>query len=224
MTGDRQELQRVPPERFVAARNALVKKLRDAGEAAEAKEVVKLRRPTKLLWALNRLGREQPDAIRRLLEAGAEVRAAHEELLAGEDARDRMRVAEKELRSAIDALAEIDPTPRVAELLRAAALGGPAVGRALAEGALEKEPDMTGSLGDASEGAGAPARRRKKQPTAKARAAASERARRDARKEAAKKEKLRHKAELLRRRARQLAEDAAEAERRAREAEAATSA
>src|SRR4051794_33762768 len=43
----------VPPDEFVAARNALAKSLRAAGRKQEAAAVAALRRPTAVDWALN---------------------------------------------------------------------------------------------------------------------------------------------------------------------------
>src|SRR5258705_13065446 len=68
---DVRSLYRGDPEGFVAARDALAKRLRDEGRDADAAEVKKLRRPTVAAWALDRLADDAPDAIRELPDAGA---------------------------------------------------------------------------------------------------------------------------------------------------------
>ncbi|HEX9289129.1 MAG TPA: hypothetical protein VF904_06360, partial [Anaeromyxobacteraceae bacterium] len=72
-----------PPERFVAARDALARELAGAGDA-RAHWVKELRRPSLRTWALNRLARDRPDAVEALLAAGDRLRAAHAAALRGE--------------------------------------------------------------------------------------------------------------------------------------------
>lgn len=79
------ELYRSAPEGFIAARDALVKRLRDEGLDADAAGVKKLRRPTMAAWALDRLADEAPDAIGELLEAGADLMRAQRATLSGRD-------------------------------------------------------------------------------------------------------------------------------------------
>jgi hypothetical protein len=67
-----------PPDAFVAARNALAKELRAAGEREVAAEVAKLRRPTATAYALNQVARHQPAVLAEALEARAVLRAATE--------------------------------------------------------------------------------------------------------------------------------------------------
>jgi hypothetical protein len=52
-----------PPEEFVAARDALAKRLRADGDRATAAEVAKLRRPTATAAALNQVARTVPDVL-----------------------------------------------------------------------------------------------------------------------------------------------------------------
>jgi hypothetical protein len=82
---DVRELYRSAPEGFVAARDALVKRLRDEGQDTEAAAVKKLRRPTVAAWALDRLADEAPDAVGELLEAGADLARAQRATLSGRD-------------------------------------------------------------------------------------------------------------------------------------------
>src|SRR3954454_2663894 len=66
----------VAPEEFVAARDALVRELKDAGAKADAAEIKRLRRPSVAVWALNQVSRTNPDAVHRLLVASATARDA----------------------------------------------------------------------------------------------------------------------------------------------------
>jgi hypothetical protein len=77
------ELYRTPPERFIAARDALVKRLRDEGRDEDAADLKKRRRPTVAAWALDRLSEEASDAIAELLEAGADLARAQRATLSG---------------------------------------------------------------------------------------------------------------------------------------------
>ena len=80
-------LYRIPPEGFIAARDALVKRLRDEGRDEDAADAKKRRRPTVAAWALDRLSDEASDAIAELLEAGADVARAQRATLSGRDPR-----------------------------------------------------------------------------------------------------------------------------------------
>jgi hypothetical protein len=64
------------PSEFVAARDALVKELRDAGDKEGAAEVKALRRPTVAAWAINQLARSDSEGIEELVEAGEALRTA----------------------------------------------------------------------------------------------------------------------------------------------------
>ena len=79
------ELYRSAPEGFIAARDALAKRLRDEGRDGDAAEVKKLRRPTVAAWALDRLADDASDTIGELLDAGAELARAQRATLSGRD-------------------------------------------------------------------------------------------------------------------------------------------
>lgn len=83
MTDAGDELFTLPPQDFVGARNALVKRLRAEGRRGEAAEVKALRRPPASVWALNQLARQQPATVADLIEAGAALPAAQQALLQG---------------------------------------------------------------------------------------------------------------------------------------------
>ena len=69
-------LYTTPPSEFVAARTALVKERRQAGDRVGATAVSALRKPSAVDWALNVAAAEQPDAIEAFLDAAARVREA----------------------------------------------------------------------------------------------------------------------------------------------------
>ena len=71
-------LLREAPEGFIAARDALVARLRASGRDDDAAVVKALRKPTVVAWALNQLSIRDPDGVRGLLDSGAEVRAAQQ--------------------------------------------------------------------------------------------------------------------------------------------------
>lgn len=88
-------LYAVPPEEFVAARNALAKELRSAGRRADAAVVAKLRRPTPAAWALDQVARTAPDLLEAALAAGAALREASDAVAAGGSADLRTATAEE---------------------------------------------------------------------------------------------------------------------------------
>ncbi len=58
-----------PPEDFTAARNGLAKALKAAGRKDEAAEVTALRKPNRLVWALDQLALDDDPTLPPLLEA-----------------------------------------------------------------------------------------------------------------------------------------------------------
>jgi len=80
---DVDRLYAVPLEDFVAERKQVAKELRAAGDREAAAEVAKLPKPTPPAWALNRLARDEPDAVGEWLDAAEALRAASENPGAG---------------------------------------------------------------------------------------------------------------------------------------------
>jgi hypothetical protein len=64
------------PGQFVAARGALAKAAKAAGDPALARAIAALRRPTTSAWAMNALARDDPAQLRELLDLGAQLREA----------------------------------------------------------------------------------------------------------------------------------------------------
>jgi len=70
------DLYAVPPEQFTAARQALVASLRKAGDAAGAAEAAAIKRPTRALWAVNQLARQDGTVVARLIDAAERLKMA----------------------------------------------------------------------------------------------------------------------------------------------------
>lgn len=149
------ELRQVPPESFVATRDALSRRLRQAGDRAAADEVRRLRRPPPALWALNQLAAVAPDRVTELVKAGEALRETTQQALqggqaalgrlSGEHARlvDRLTGRAMELLAGLPAPATSETRSRIWTMLRVASLD-PALGPGLAEGSLAEEPVSTG--------------------------------------------------------------------------------
>lgn len=151
-TEDSDDLYRLPPQEFTAARDALAKRLRAAKNREKADEVKRLRRPSALAWALNQVARSDGDLIESVLAAGEELRDA----LGRGDGR-AMRDAERAMRQAsddvVDAAGRVlgddgntvtdDARSRLASTLRAALVDADVAGR-LRSGTLEKDVEVAG--------------------------------------------------------------------------------
>lgn len=152
-----QELDRLygaPFDQFVAERDALAARLRQAHQAAAAATVAKLKKPVSVAWAANRLAREESAAVERLLDASARVRTAQKRALAGRAGHAEVGEAQAAEREAVDELVSaaqtrLDPPvsgaalDRLGQTLRAAA-SGPATSALLARGRLTNEVHAAG--------------------------------------------------------------------------------
>lgn len=98
------ELYELEPGEFVAARDRLARELKAAGNGEAAAAVKKLRRPTVVAWALNRVARSHADEVDELAEAGAAVREAQAAVVSGGDPGD-LRDATHRRRQIISKLA-----------------------------------------------------------------------------------------------------------------------
>src|SRR5215213_8183037 len=168
-------LYQLPLEQFVATRDQLARRLRAAGDRDRARQVAALRRPPVSAWAANQLAHAAPNAIAELLDAGAALRQAQQDALAGQPGAARqLRTATPHLRAAITRLSQRAETllvrsghaasdatlSRLAATLQAAATGDEATRAALAEGRLPGDLDPAGfglDLGSAPAEPAAPA-------------------------------------------------------------------
>lgn len=69
------ELYAADPDRFTQRRAELAAQAREAGQAAAAKQITGLRKPTRSAWVLNQLVRMDPGVKDRLAALSAELRA-----------------------------------------------------------------------------------------------------------------------------------------------------
>jgi hypothetical protein len=151
-----------PPEAFVAARNALAKELRAAGEREVAAEVAALRRPTATAHALNQVARSRPDVLAEALEARAALRAATQDAGRGEggELREATTADRAATRALVAAAREVlgredaGLAQRITGTLLAAVLDDE-VGAALRAGRLTAEQDAS-ALAFATDGDVAP--------------------------------------------------------------------
>ncbi|MGC5018560.1 hypothetical protein [Micromonospora sp. DT47] len=74
------QLYRTPPDRFVAARDAAVAEARRAGDAAGARQIARLKRPTVAAWLVNLLALERPELVADLAQLAEALRAAQRDL------------------------------------------------------------------------------------------------------------------------------------------------
>ena len=192
-----------PLGEFVALRDDLSKRLRADGEREAADRVKGLRKPSLAVWAVNQLSRTEAKDLGALLKAGAELRKAQEEVMAGESP-SRLQpavAAEREQVERLTAKAHglleeaghpvTDATlKRVSASLHAVATK-PELGELAERGRLEHEEETTGfgfeALGEVPAGPRAAASGRKdrsRRESARARVKEAEAELADARKEA----------------------------------------
>ena len=100
------QLYCVPADRFVAERNALVKRLRADGRREEAAAVAKLPRPSVAAWAVNQVARSNRKELRALFKAGDKVLRVQDRAVAGKAKGEQLREAIAAQREALAPLAE----------------------------------------------------------------------------------------------------------------------
>ena len=143
-----EQLYAAEPEQFVAERRRVERELRDAGRAEEADEIAGRKKPPLPVYTANRLARERPEDVARLISAGERLTAGHE---AGDA--DALRKEQAELAKQVAELVRktgplSEPMEqRLAVLLRAAA-SDPESADLLRRGVLseELEPAAFGAL------------------------------------------------------------------------------
>lgn len=74
------ELYSADPDQFVERRGELAAQARGDGQAAAAKQITGMRKPTRSAWVINQLVRAQPEVITELASLGRELRAAQRTL------------------------------------------------------------------------------------------------------------------------------------------------
>lgn len=92
-------LYQLSPEDFTAARDDAAKAAKAAGDAASAKELKALRKPSVGAWLVNRLVQEQPGLVEQLLDLGPALAAAQ-----AKGAGDELRALGAQRRELVDAV------------------------------------------------------------------------------------------------------------------------
>jgi hypothetical protein len=103
MQDERDDLADVPPEEFVAARDAVAKNLKSDGRSDEAAQVKKLRKPTVTRWVADQVLRHHTGEVDALRSALQRVAAAQEAAITRGD-RGALATATAERRDAMTAL------------------------------------------------------------------------------------------------------------------------
>lgn len=140
---------------FIAARNALAKRLKVQGRGDEAGEVARLRKPPLTAWALNQVARHHKSLVQDVLSTGRQLKESMAQTLEGDrtgyaDAREAERRAiDLALEQAVrcHTAAGRPPTDeakqRMAETLRAATVEDD-VAELLRRGALDSDKSAVG--------------------------------------------------------------------------------
>jgi hypothetical protein len=148
------ELYASGPDEFIKRRGELAARARSAGQAAQAKQIAGLRKPTRSAWIINQLIRSDPSVSVQLAELGEQLRTAQSSL-DGVALRDLSR----QRRQLIDALARQafavagQPSPPAAlrdevTATLAAALADPQVADRVRAGTLERAAHAEGFGGE----------------------------------------------------------------------------
>lgn len=152
LPNEAEKLLAVNPTDFVAERNRLARELREAGRSEEAAAVSALKKPSVVIFAVNRAARDRPQAARAAAEAAERVETAQS---GGKP--EAFRAAAKDLDASLDLLGEVAvahvsqpgkaPTDamrrRVHDLLRRA-VASEETRTALSRGALVEEQEAAG--------------------------------------------------------------------------------
>jgi hypothetical protein len=163
-----EELYALAPEEFIAARKELAAQAKAAGDRQLAKQIAALPKPTVAAWLLNTFARRRPDAVDQLVDLGADLRAAQDDLAPAElKALNRQRHAVvaafarqvAALASDLGRPVTASVSQQVDETLRAALVDGD-VGAALGAGRLTASLSYAGM----GTGLGAPAGRPRRAP------------------------------------------------------------
>jgi hypothetical protein len=185
LPAEAEKLLAVAPDDFVAERQRLARKLREAGRSDDAATVARLRKPPPVVLAVNRAARARPKAAQRAAEAAVRVKKAQ---VGGNP--EAFKSALGDLEESLELLAEVAVTHvgrggqgtsdsmrrRVRDLLRNAVADDEARD-ALARGVLSAETETTGFASFA--GMALPPLPRKRGEASQSRTGAQEKKRRE---------------------------------------------
>lgn len=147
------DLYGLPLEHFTAARDDLVRRLREEGRRDDASRVSRVRKPTTDAWALNQVARRHPKLVEALMNAHRQLREA--------DGGDALRAASEKRRHVVDEILDAAAgvlresehssggtvQDRIIRTLLAAA-SDEATEAALSEGTLERPAEVTAQWPD----------------------------------------------------------------------------
>jgi hypothetical protein len=144
------ELYAADPDAFMDRRRELTAAARKQGDAAAAKEIAALRKPTRSAWTLNALARAEPRMIDNLAELGDQLRGA-EQRLDGAAMRSlsqqRRELVDEATRRAFATTSQDAPSAAMREEVNAtllAAVANPDVADQLAAGRLTRAAQWDG--------------------------------------------------------------------------------
>jgi chromosome segregation ATPase len=144
------ELYAADPDAFMDRRRELTAAARKQSDAAAAKEIAALRKPTRSAWTLNALARAEPGMIDKLAELGDQLRGA-EQRLDGAAMRSlsqqRRELVDEATRRAFATTSQDAPSAAMREEVNAtllAAVANPDVADQLAAGRLTRAAQWDG--------------------------------------------------------------------------------
>jgi hypothetical protein len=136
------ELYSADPDQFVERRGVLAARARTDGQAAAAKQITGMRKPTRSAWIINQLVRAEPGVIAQLADLGRKLRAAQRTLDGAairELSQQRRELVGTLVRQAFTVAGQQAPPAALRDEVAAtfgAALNDPQVANQLAEGTL----------------------------------------------------------------------------------------
>ena len=144
------ELYSVDPDDFMQRRTELSAEVKKSGDAATAKKIGALRKPTRSAYTVNRLAREDPDAVAELLDLGSQLRDA-EKSVDAKQIREltgrRRRLVDELTKRAFEVVEERSPSSALRDEVVStltAALADDAVADQVADGTLVKPAKWEG--------------------------------------------------------------------------------
>ena len=163
------ELYSSDPDAFVERRKALTAQAREAGQAAVAKQIAALRKPTRSAWVVNRLVQAAPEVPGELASLGDELLTAQRDLDGAairELSQRRRQLIESLVRRAFTVIGQHDPPAALRDEVAATlavALADPRVAAELATATLTRAAhgEGFGPAGRAAGTVGAAGRRRR---------------------------------------------------------------
>lgn len=132
------------PDEFMKRRAELAADAKKAGDAAAAKQIAALRKPTRSAFTVNQLARTEPDRIAELVDLGEQLRSAEKSIdpkQIRELTRQRRRLVDALTRQALEIVGESAPSSALRDEVVStltAALADGAIAEQVAQGTLVK--------------------------------------------------------------------------------------